>query len=84
MAALQPKLQALEAQWTQLHAASGAKTAEELVKYWRGEPIMLLSSAGVCMAEQLSRQMIGSMLRHSQRSLRDRDSPQCIILRCGC
>lgn len=36
VAALQPKLQALEAQWTQLQIPSGAATAEELIAYWNG------------------------------------------------
>ncbi len=33
--ALQPKLQALEAQWAQLHVVSGADTADGLIAFWQ-------------------------------------------------
>lgn len=35
--ALQPKLDALEAQWAQLAKVSNAKTAPELIAFWESE-----------------------------------------------
>ena len=36
VAALAPKLEAMEAAWYRLHTISGADTPEEVIAYWEG------------------------------------------------
>jgi hypothetical protein len=40
VAALQPKLDALEAQWEKLAKVSGARTAPALITFWEGGPAL--------------------------------------------
>jgi hypothetical protein len=37
VAALAPKIEAMEASWNRLRAISGAETPNEVVEYWQGE-----------------------------------------------
>lgn len=37
VAALAPKIEAMEASWNRLRAISGAKTPEQVIEYWQGE-----------------------------------------------
>jgi hypothetical protein len=36
VAALAPKIEAMEASWTRLRAISGAETPAEVVEFWQG------------------------------------------------
>lgn len=45
VAALQPKLDALKQQWSLLEKATGASTAEELVKFWHGKATFVCNDA---------------------------------------
>jgi hypothetical protein len=37
VAALAPKIEAMEASWNRLRAISGAETPEQVIEYWQGE-----------------------------------------------
>lgn len=37
VAALAPKIEAMEASWNRLRAISGAETPEQVVEYWQGK-----------------------------------------------
>lgn len=37
VAALAPRVEAMEAQWNRLRAISGAETPEDVIAYWEGE-----------------------------------------------
>jgi hypothetical protein len=37
VAALAPKIEAMEASWNRLRAISGAETPEQVIEYWQGK-----------------------------------------------
>lgn len=45
VAALAPKIEAMEASWNRLRAISGAETPNEVVEYWQGRPLHNTSAA---------------------------------------
>jgi hypothetical protein len=50
VAALAPKIEAMEASWNRLRAISGAETPNEVVEYWQGgnEQAALLDMQLIC------------------------------------
>lgn len=40
VAALAPKIEAMEASWNRLRAISGAETPNEVIEYWQGDALL--------------------------------------------
>ena len=69
MAALAPKIEALEASWNRLRAISGGVTPEEVVRYWDGEKLGCPGAA------------LGGMTAHDM--LRVEDAPRPSLAQAG-